>query len=594
MKKKIVIISIIAVIVITAIITGVYIVLNKNDITKAGQVLETYISYISEKKYEEMYDLISDSSKDIISKEDFINRNKNIYEGIDASDIKLEISEILKTDDGANVPYVLIMNTVAGEVTNSYTANFYINKDKEYKLSWSSNLIFPNLGNEDKVRVRTITGERGEITDRTGISIANNGLVSSVGLVPGKMSENKEADIQKISELLDVSVKSIENALSASYVKDDTFVPIKKISRENEEVKTSLLGIKGILISNEESRVYPYGEVLAHLTGYVQGISAEELTENQGKGYTQNSLIGKTGLEKVYEDRLRAKNGVEIYIENKDGTRIADIIKKEVQNGEDIKLTIDIETQKTLYDQIKNDKGLFVVMKPKTGELLALVSSPSYDPNDFVLGMSQAKWDSINSNQNMPMMTRYLQSWCPGSTFKPITGGIGLTSGKLSVDDEFSYTGLSWQKDSSWGSYNITTLTSYSSSKNLKNAMMYSDNIYFANAALKIGKETFEEGLKKLGFNEKIDFELSLSKSQFSNTDSIETEIGLADSGYGQGKILVNPIHMASIYSAFANNGNMIKPYLIYNEGKSEYLKEGVFTEEAANIIKEDLIRSCR
>ena len=188
------------------------------------------------------------------------------------------------------------------------------------------------------------------------------------------------------------------------------------------------------------------------------------------------------------------------------------------------------------------------------------------------------------------MYNRYLQVWTPGSTFKPITGAIGLTTGKLSETDEFNYEGLSWQKDSSWGSYEVTTLTPYSGSKNLRNAIVYSDNIYFAQATLQIGRDTFVQGLDKLGFNEDIEFTLPASKSQYAN-DEIDSEIQLADSGYGQGEILVNPIHMASIYSAFLNDGNMIKPYLEYKENnQKEYLKENVFSKEAANKMKEYLL----
>ena len=121
---------------------------------------------------------------------------------------------------------------------------------------------------------------------------------------------------------------------------------------------------------------------------------------------------------------------------------------------------------------------------------------------------------------------------------------------------------------------------------------MHSDNIYFAQAALKIGTTTFTESLDKIGFNQKIDFPLELTKSQYANSEGINSEGKLADSGFGQGNILVNPIHMASIYSSFYNNGNMVKPYIEYKENKEpEILIQNAFSEEAANTIKEDLIQ---
>lgn len=223
---------------------------------------------------------------------------------------------------------------------------------------------------------------------------------------------------------------------------------------------------------------------------------------------------------------------------------------------------------------------------------MALVSTPSYDSNDFALGMTNEKWDELNNNADKPLYNRFLQSYCPGSTFKPITGAIGLQTGKISTSDTFNYSGLSWQKDSSWGNYKVTTLTAYSGAKNLLNAMIHSDNIYFAQAALKIGSKDFTTNLEKIGFNEQLEFPLSLAKSKYSNSDTIETEGKLADSGFGQGNILVNPIHMASIYSSFANGGSMIKPYIEYSEeNKGELWKKNVFSSETANTIKDALIQ---
>ena len=346
------------------------------------------------------------------------------------------------------------------------------------------------------------------------------------------------------------------------------------------------------MITNVDSRVYPLGKEAAQLIGYVQTINADELKEKAGKGYSSTSLIGKSGLELAYEDTLRGIDGKEIYIEDENGNKIKQLAIQNKKDGTDIKLTIDSKLQSQIYNQMKDDKGLFVVMDPSTGELLATVSTPSYDSNDFVLGMTNAQWEELNNNEAKPLYNRVLQTYCPGSTFKPITAAIGLTTGKIATDTEFNYSGLSWQKDSSWGNNFITTLTSYSGKKNVANALIYSDNIFFAQSALQIGSQTFCEGLDKLGFNEQVEFPLTLKKSQYANSGKITDEKKLADSGYGQGDILVNPIHMASIYSAFVNGGNMVKPYIIYDESKKkEYIKENVFSQEAVNEVKQDLIQ---
>ena len=598
MNKKI-IIWIIAVVVLVLVIVG-SILLYTNNKTKSNpeDIWNQYIAYINEQKYDEMYDMLTEDSKTQISKDDFVSRNKNIYDGIDMTDMKVEITGVENEDSKTSkVSYNLTMNTEAGQIEFQNTVRLSKNQDKSkdnknrYAINWSSSLIFPQLNNTDKVKIKTISAERGSITDKNGQLLAGKGSVSSVGIVPGKLGENKNENIEKMANLLGVTVDSINKSLSASWVKDDSFVPIKKVSKDDNNLKEQLLQISGVKITTDKGRTYPLGEAAAHLVGYVQNITAEELQENRGKGYTSTSVIGKAGLERIYEERLKGKDGVEIYIEDSKGTRKTDIAKIDVQNGEDIKLTIDSNIQAKLYNELKDNEGCFVVMNPKTGALLSLVSTPSYNPNDFALGMNTEKWNSIKDDEKKPMLARYLQSYCPGSTFKPITGAIGLTTNSLKAEDTFSYNGLSWKKDG-WGEYDITTLTSYNGPKNLRNALIYSDNIYFAQAALQIGRSNFTSGLKKIKFGENIDFTLATSKSQYSNSDDIQNEKVLADSGYGQGEILVNPIHMASIYSAFANDGNMIKPYLEIKDGnKTEYLVENAFSKEAANIIAEDLIQ---
>ena len=584
MKKKILIILVI-VLLIAAVGGFLY---YKNSKDKPEETLNEYISKINDEKYNEMYELLDEKSKQKITEEDFVSRNKKIYQGIDMSNMTIEIKDIKKSGSKRVIIYNIKMDASGGEIT--FDNEITLNNENGYKIEWSSNLIFPELEDTDKVRVSTSKPSRGKILDRNGKELAGDGTASSIGIVPGKLSENKDEDINKIAELLGTTADTINKKLQAGWVTDESFVPLKTISSSDTELKDKLLQIKGVKISSTKVRYYSLGEAASQLTGYVQTITKEELEKNEG--YTSTSLIGKSGLEQKYEEKLKGKNGVEIYIEDKDGKRKQTLIKQDKVDGEDVKLTIDSNLQQKLYNELKNDEGLFVVMNPSTGEILALVSTPSVDVNKMVLGVSTDEWNEISNDEKTPMLARYSQKYCPGSTFKPITGAIGLSTNSLSVDDTFSYSGLSWQKDASWGTYNITTLTAYNGAKNLKNALIHSDNIYFAQVALKIGNKNMTSGLDKLKFNADIDFDINLAKSQYSNDGKIDKETLLADTGYGQGQILVNPVHMASIYSAFYNEGNMIKPYLEFKENKAPtILVENAFTKEASEEIKNDLIQ---
>ena len=597
MKNKKIIIIVISIILILAISVGIGITIyfNNKPKNKPEDVLQTFASYINDKKYEDMYSLLSSKSKANISEEDFIKRNKNIYEGIEAENFSVDIQSIENENKLAKVTYKNSMDTMSGHVDFTNTVTLELNEEKEYKIDWTSNLIFPKLNTEDKVRVKTIEAKRGSILDRNGEYLATNGVASKIGLVPGKMSDNREEDIAKIAELLNMTSDGINSELSASYVKADTFVPLKTVGKNEMELKNKLLEIKGIKIIDADERIYPQGVSTSQLVGYIQPINAEELKEKAKDGYTSSSKIGKYGLERAYESTLRAVNGSEIYIEDANGNKKTSIAKQEQKDGQDVKLTIDSKLQQTVYEQFKDDKSAVVVMNPKTGEVLALASCPSFDSNDFSLGMATADYKNLTENPDNLLYNRYLATYAPGSSFKPIIGAIGLTTGAFSADDDFGRSGTKWQNDSSWGDFYITTLSTYNGPANLKNALIHSDNIYFAKAALKIGGKNLINSLKNIGFGQQIEFPQTISKSSYSNSESFTNETQLANSGYGQGEVLVNPIHMAMMYSAFVNEGNMIMPYLEYKENASsqtaKYYKENAFSKEAANEVRDGLIQ---
>lgn len=508
------------------------------------ELLVEYMDHIPKQEYEEMYAMLHIEASGNVSQEDFVTRNSAIYEGIEVQNMAVQI--IAYDEEQMAVTYQTSFDTVAGTISFENEALFLKGEDG-YKLVWDDSMIFPNLTSTDKVRVSTTQAVRGEILDRNGRVLAGKGIASSVGIVPGKL-ENREEAIAQIAELLETTPEAIEKKLSAQWVKDDSFVPIKTIPRVEEielmkiepdeevlkekERHEKLLEIPGVMISDVEVREYPLGEAAAHLVGYVQSVTAEDLEEHAGEGYTANSVIGRSGMEGLFESELKGQNGCRIYIVNSEGKEKEELACILVQHGQDIQLTIDANLQVSLYEQFKEDKSCSVAMNPYTGEVLALVSTPSYDNNDFIMGLSSEKWTVLSEGEDKPMYNRFRQVWCPGSTFKPITAAIGLESGAIDPTEDYGNVGLSWQKDTSWGSYYVTTLHAYEPVI-LENALIYSDNIYFAKAALKIGAEEMERSLTRFGFNEELPFEIKMAQSQYSNTENIETEIQLADSGYG-------------------------------------------------------------
>lgn len=604
MKKIIGIIM--SVFLVVAVSITIYMVTEKQIFKKEKpeELIVKYMKYIEKKEYDAMYSMIETNSQNSLTKENFINRNSKIYEGMEVRNLKVD-SVKLENHESKNVTvsYNTSFETIAGKVSFRNKAIFTDTEDG-YKMLWDDSLIFPELEETDKIQVSTMQAERGEITDRNGKVLAGKGIASSVGIVPGKLKDRDDS-FKKLAKLLNIDAKTIKSKLGAKWVKDDSFVPITtipkvseqdlmKLEPDNEVLKEQkrqekLLDISGVMLSDTEVRSYTLGEAASHLIGYVQSVTAEDLEKHQGEGYSSNSVIGRSGIEGLFEKELKGQDGYEICIVDEEGKSKKTIAEITEEDGEDIQLTIDSDLQKSLYEQFKKDKGCSVAMNPYTGEVLALVSTPSYDNNDFIRGMSSKQWTLLNEDKDKPLYNRFRQVWCPGSTFKPVIASIGLKTGAFDADEDFENEGLSWQKDSSWGSYYVTTLHAYEP-VTMKNALIYSDNIYFAKAALKIGADKLAKSLDEIGFNQELPFDIIMSNSQYSNTDKIETEVQLADSGYGQGQVLVNPLHLASIYTAFVNEGNIVKPYLQYKENTSgEIWIPKVFSTDTVNKVMEGL-----
>ena len=568
---------IIGLIVCVLLMTVVFFVFNHGKSNE--QVVTEYFELLKKKDYKQMYQMLNQKTVYTPTQKYFVEKYKEIYDDIGADNIQVKILD----EKNDIVKYQISMDTVAGTIE-------YKNKIgvKNEQIQFNNNLIMKDYKDGCKIKVTTYNPEkRGRILDRNGKVLAEDGKGYSVGLVKGKL--NGENDYGQIAKYLETDVETIQKKMSASWIKDDSFVPIKTVSEitKNGLVYNGILNISGVKISTVGIRTYPYDKVASHVVGYVQNVNAEDLKKHKNEGYNSTSVIGRSGIEAVYEKQLRGSSSGKIDLVDKNDKVIENLCALEIDKSpQDITLTIDIDLQQSLYNEYQNDKSASVALNPKTGEVLALVSTPSYSNNDFVLGLSTDKWNALNNDSNQPMMSRYKQTYTPGSTMKPITAAIGLETKTIDPDKDLGAKDK-WQKDSSWGSYYVTTLHA-PSPNNLKNAITYSDNVYFARSALNIGKDNLFKYYKNLKIGERIPFELALNKSQYINKNQKANDQLIGDSGYGQGQILMNPLQLASIYSAFVNNGSIYRPHLV-EQGEQMWIQR-VFSDKTVKTIKEDLI----
>ncbi|HAQ2003641.1 TPA: penicillin-binding transpeptidase domain-containing protein [Enterococcus faecium] len=552
---------------------------------EAGEkTVEQFVQALNKGDYNKAAEMTSKkaANKSALSEKEILDKYQNIYGAADVKGLQISNLKVDKKDDSTySFSYKAKMNTSLGELKDLSYKGTLDRNDGQTTINWQPNLVFPEMEGNDKVSLTTQEAARGNIIDRNGEPLATTGKLKQLGVVPSKLGDGgeKTANIKAIASSFDLTEDAINQAISQSWVQPDYFVPLKIIDGATPELPA------GATIQEVDGRYYPLGEAAAQLIGYVGDITAEDIDKNPE--LSSNGKIGRSGLEMAFDKDLRGTTGEKLSITDADGVEKKVLIEHEVQNGKDIKLTIDAKAQKTAFDSLGGKAGSTVATTPKTGDLLALASSPSYDPNKMTNGISQEDYKAYEENPEHPFISRFATGYAPGSTFKMITAAIGLDNGTIDPNEVLTINGLKWQKDSSWGSYQATRVSSDVSQVDLKTALIYSDNIYAAQETLKMGEKKLRTGLDKFIFGEDLDLPISMNPAQISNEDSFNSDILLADTGYGQGELLITPIQQAAMYSVFTNNGTLVYPKLIADKETKD--KKNVISETAVQTIVPDL-----
>ena len=582
---------------------GLYVYMQSRFQEQPDTTIQKYINTLQTQNYDELYNLMTPESlqQSGMTKEQFVQKYKLIFDGMKVSTIEVNADAPVPVPDDKHqytLNYSAQMNTFLGNIDPKYQLKL-VQQDsdhgKTWRIQWQPSLILPEMEKGDKVKVQILHPERGEILDKDGYPLATKGTIFEWGIVPGKLGTDdttKAASMTAISEYYKVPEATIEKALGQSWVKDDYFVPIGTTTKP--DIPTELHGVS---MQTKEVRTYPLGTAAAHLIGYVRQTTAEDLEKDTEGYYSAQDWIGKAGLEQSMEKQLRGTKGGRIEIVNEAGKSKSVIAEEKEVNGENITLTISSSAQRELYTTMASDQdaGSAVLMNPTNGKLLALVSTPAYDPNQMVTGLSQAEWDAYSNDPNLPFTNRFTNRYAPGSVFKAITAAAGLTEKVTTPDKVHTIQGLQWRKDNSWGGYYVTRVKDVLH-VNMNDALMYSDNIYFAQEAVEMGKAKFIEGIQKFGFDTQFGLDaLYLKPSQYANKDhlALDSEVLLADTAYGQGEMLMSPIHLAASFTPFITEGTLISPILFENQALNSATpaNKRIITPEVAYTVKNALLQ---
>ncbi len=543
---------------------------------------ERFFALWSEQDYGAMYELLDRASREAYSEEYFTERYGNISRGIALESV--EIRDVHKKEPaagGAAFSLDLVLDTFT---VGPIPVNFSVELSREgrgapWLLQWHPGLILPELTDDRKVDLKREVPKRGVITDRNGEILAGPALFKEVGAVPGRY-DNEDLLAAEIELVLGLPRESIISKLHQPWVSEGLYVPLAVLGAEEENLVQRLLQIPGVMINDIERRSYPAGAAASHLTGYMGEITAAELDENEGEGYAAGDLVGKSGLEAALDRRLAGSSGYILRILEEDGTEAALIAKKDLLDGEDIALTVDLDLQNCAAEALDGKKGAVVALDPHSGELLALCSSPGFDPNIFIAGLTAAAWQELQADPALPLLNRALSGiYPPGSAFKPFTAAAAVAEKAIDPAAKMEISGDEWQPSASWGDYHVRRVHPELKRVDLNEAMKFSDNIYFARAGLALGGDKFLEYGERFGFGEAMDFPLPSACSRLAG-EGIKSEIQLADSSYGQGEVMITPLQMALLYSVFAAGGTMPGPQLLLPASpapwKEDLLSSGV------------------
>ncbi|MGI6200908.1 MAG: penicillin-binding transpeptidase domain-containing protein [Christensenellales bacterium] len=539
---------------------------------------ERYLYLWQQQQWSQLYDLVDADTKSATGRLDFQARYRNIYRALAISEITYAAGAPVATDAGYSVPATITLHSnYLDEDTFSYTLPL-IEQDGEWTVQWSESLIFPDMSAGDTVKVTNIAPTRGEIFASDGTILAKNDYNTVVyvdTLLVGE--EDRPALAEQIAPLVNMTVEEVSACFTSQQAIRDQYavvatLPPGTLEADRREQLEGMSGVKVNDTSMSPVRVYPEGSLLSHVLGYTGAITAEELEADATGRYNEASRIGRSGLEASYEQALGGEPGFRIEIRDEQGASKQVLAEKPVTNGKDLILTIDINLQRraeTILEKYINENQTcsIVVQDPTSGAVRAMASNPTFYPGNFSYPLDEALWDRLSGeNSGQPLLNRACNGqYPPGSIIKPLMGGMGLETGTVTVDTPFPGTikDNRWYPGTSWKYGMITRYKSYDGPVNMPNAIMYSDNIYFAWMGLQAGAENMMNYLTKWGVGESLPFDIPVSRSRVSTSGNLDNEGLLADTAYGQGEFTVTPLHLSVMFSCLDNQGDAMKPYVV-------------------------------
>ena len=425
----------------------------------------------------------------------------------------------------------------------------------------------------NRIRMIPVKPTRGLFVDRNRNVVVDNRAAYSVSVIPYEVEE-KDSVFDILATILNISKQDIIKKVGEKKV--GSFFPVK-IKRHIEfnqlaQLEEHRLDLPGVIIEFEPQRRYPIGPLAPHAFGYLGEITSDELTAQSNYNYSMGDFIGKNGLEKKFEETLRGTKGimyVEVDVLGRELGTAANLTPKSAQEGHNLEITLDIALQNHLSEAMEGKRGAAVVLDCHNGEVLALVSKPSFDLNVFTSIIKPDDWQNLVSNPQKPLFDRTVQGvFPPGSTYKLILATAALETAIINQEQEYECSGsmrLGRRTFDCWKEEGHGRV-------NLIEALAQSCNVYFYNLSLEVGLDAWSSFGKYFGFGTVTGIDMPGENAGLVPDKNILDErygVGqwtrgmLLNLAVGQGDLLVTPIQMAQFTMAIANNGVYYTPHLV-------------------------------
>ena len=450
---------------------------------------------------------------------------------------------------------------------------------------------------ENRISIVPVVPNRGLILDRNGVVLARNFSAYTLEITPSKVRGDLDTLINELSLLVDIQPKDrkrFRKLLEETKNFESTPIRTRLSDEEVARFTAQRYRFRGVEIQARLFRQYPLGQVASHVIGYIGRISQRDAARiedmEDGANYSGTNYIGKEGLEKSYETHLHGTTGYEEVEVSAGGRAVRTLSRTPASPGNNLILSIDIELQKVVEEAFGNRRGAMIAIEPATGDVLAYVSMPTFDPNLFVEGIDQQSWDSLNTSLDKPLVNRPLSgSYPPGSTYKPFMALAALELGKRTPayalsDPGYFYLGNHKFNDDKPGGHGMV---------NMYASIVHSCDTYYYLLANELGVDAMHDFMKPFGFGELTGIDLDHEKRgllpstewkrrAYKTAPLQKWYAGETISlGIGQGYNSFTPLQMAQATAILANNGVVMKPHLV------KMIENGVTRERTLTVAKE-------